>query len=103
MTEEHKSRIREKDAKYQREKLKEETDEGKKIRNEKFAEYMKEKREREKNETVKEKMRRFWLKKGIGIVNGKEASWISKSAMSLKWQSKKEKSTTERIKNGPEK
>ena len=51
---------------------------------------MQEKRDREKNETVGEKRRRLRLKRGVGMVNGEEASWITKSIIEMTQEELKE-------------
>ena len=51
---------------------------------------MKEKREMWKNATVEQKRRIFRLKSGLGLINGKEASWIMKSIEEFNHEEEKE-------------
>ena len=87
---EQKRKVNQKQAEYQREKLKSETNEERNIRIAKVSEYMKEKREMWKNATVEQKRRIFRLKSGLGLINGKEASWIMKSIEEFNHEEEKE-------------
>ena len=89
-SQEQKRKVSQKQAEYQREKLKSETNEERNIRIEKVSEYMKEKREIWKNAKVEEKRRIFRLKSGLGLINGKEASWIMKRIEEFNHEEEKE-------------
>ena len=89
-SEEQKLKVKEKDAEYQREKIKEETEEERKKRNERNSLRMINKREANKNESVGDKRRRNRLKKGFGIINGVETSWIMKSIEEMSPDEKKQ-------------
>ena len=89
-SEEQKLKVKEKDAEYQREKIKEETEDERNERNERNSLCMTNKREANRNKSVGDKRRHNRLKKGFGIINGVETSWIMKSFEEMSPDEKKQ-------------